>query len=343
MKVGLTGFPGSGKTTVFNAMTGLAVPVGFGGEVHLGTARVSDPRIARLSALYRPKKTTFSEVTFCDLPGEHGSERTGLSPRTLQRLREQDALCLVSGDFSETDESTPVADLTAFHEECLLADLDIASRRLERLRKERGPPLEVGTFERAVEALEDEQPLRSLGDDELHRSFLKGFGMLTDRPLLAIVNVEEQRAAEPLDPTVEAELSRLFARGMALSASVESDIASMPREERDEFLEYVGVEESALDRFIRLAYDTLDLISFFTVGPDEVRAWPIRRGTAAKAAAGTIHSDLERGFIRAEVTPWDDLLECGSEAEAKKAGLMRVEGKSYVLVDGEVMHVRFNV
>ena len=347
MKVGLVGFPGSGKTTVFNSMTGLDAPVGYGGELRLGTVRVPDRRVGQLSALYSPRKTTYAEVTFCDVPGEHGWERSGLSPGSLQRIRDQDVLCLVVGDFGgeghpETS-NDPIAAVTAFHEECLLADLDIASRRSDRLRKERGDAVESAAFEKAVALLEDEVPLRMVPASTLARDPLRGFGLLTDRPLLVVVNVEEARAAEPMADALNKSLVEMGANGISLSASVEADIASMEAEERLVFLDDLGVTEPGIERFIGMAYSALDLISFFTVGPDEVRAWTIRRGTNAKRAAGRIHSDLERGFIRAEVIPWDELLEHGSENAAKRAGDLRIEGRDYVVSDGDVMHVLFNV
>lgn len=341
----MVGFPGSGKTTVFNAMTGLVVPVGYGGELRLGTVAVPDVRLERLAKLYRPRKTTFSEVTFCDVPGEHGRNAKSLSPRALQRLREQDALCLVLGDFEEAgpQHPDPVGDLTAFHEECLLADLEIAARRLERLRKERASVLEIRSFERTVEALEAELPLRTVDENEIQKGFLRGFGMLTGRPLVVILNVDEERAADPLPGDLAKELAGLSADGIVLSAQVEAEIAVLAPHERDEFLESLGVAEPALDRFIRMAHHALELISFFTVGGDEVRAWAVKKGTRAREAAGRVHSDMERGFIRAEITQWDALLEHGSEAQARKAGALRVEGKSHVVEDGDVMHVRFNV
>ena len=345
MKVGLVGFAGSGKTTVFNAMTGLDAPVGYGGESRLGTVRVPDPRVNKLSAMFMPRRTTFADVTFSDVPGEHGAARASLSPRGIHRLREQDALCMVIGDFGVPGAASadPEGDLAAFHHECLFADLEILSRRLDRLRKERADALEIAVFERAVEALEGEEALRTLPANKLNRHMLRGFSMLTDRPLLVVVNVNEERATESIPPPLDAALGELGAAGVVLCAEVEAEIAAMEPLERDGFLEYLGVTEPAINRFIRLAYGALNLISFFTVGPDEVRAWTIAKGTRARQAAGTIHSDMERGFIRAEITPWDALVEHGSESSAKKAGALRVEGKDYVVRDGDVMHVRFNV
>ena len=346
MKVGLVGFPGSGKTTVFNAMTGQDAPVGYGGEVRRAVVRVPDPRLDRLSAIHRPGKTTFANVVFCDIPGEHDSERRGLSTAALQRVRDQEALCLVLRDFDNPAlerAPDPAAELEAFHAECLLADLVFVERWLERARREarRGP--EVAAFERMREALESERPLRLLPRSELNRTLLRGHSLLTDMPLMVVVNREEDEAAEALPDALRSSLARMGAGGMTLSASLEAEIAGLDPADQNEFLREMGLSETALDRFIRAAYELLDLVSFFTVGGDEVRAWTVRRGTRARRAAGKIHSDMERGFIRAEVIPYQVFAEHGSERAVKAAGRLRVEGKDYVVRDGDLLHVLFNV
>ena len=346
MKVGLVGFAGSGKTTVFNTMTGLTVPTGYGGELRLGTVKVPDERIDALSKIFSPKKTTYAEIVFCDVPGEHGAGHKGLSRNALQQIRDQEVLCLVVRAFpNPTLESdpAPAADLEAFHTECVLADLELVERRLDRAKKDKPDPLELAAFELMKETLEHELPLRSLPPAALNRDYLKGYSMLTDRPLLIALNRSEQEAAQPLPDTITGRLSQLHAAGLVLSASVEAEIATMDPADRPAFLEDLGLQESALTRFIRTAHGLLDLISFFTVGPDEVRAWPIRRGTFARAAAGKIHSDLERGFIRAEVIPYDVFTKFGSEQAVKDAGRLQIEGKDYVVADGDIVHIRFAV
>ncbi len=346
MKIGLVGFAGSGKTTVFNAMTGLDVPVGFGGEVRLGTVKVPDARIDALSEIFSPRKTTYAEITFCDIPGEHGADKKGLSPRALQQIRDQEALCLVIRDFDSPALSgapDPAGDLEAFHAECVLADLEIVERRVARARKEGASAPEVATFERMRAALEHERPLRSLDATELDRSYTRGYGLLTDRPLLVALNRDERRAAEPLRPELAVRIGSLDAAGLVLSAALEAEIAGLEAVDQAAFLADLGLEESALARFIRTAYGLLDLISFFTVGPDEVRAWTIRRGTNARKAAGRIHTDLERGFIRAEVIPYAVFMEHGAETAVKEAGRLQVEGKDYIVSDGDILHVRFAV
>jgi ribosome-binding ATPase len=346
MKVGLVGFAGSGKTTVFNTMTGLAVPTGFGGEVRLGTVKVPDERIDTLSGIFKPKKTTYAEIVFCDVPGEHGAERKGLSRKALQQIRDQEVLCLVLRAFPNPaleGEPDPAGDLEAFHTECLLADLDLVMRRLDRAKKDKPDPLELAAFELMKATLEQELPLRSLTAQALNRDYLRAYAFLTDRPLMIALNRSEQEATQPLPPALTARLAQLHAAGLVLSASVEAEIAQMDPADRAAFLDDLGLKESALTRFIRTAYGLLDLISFFTVGPDEVRAWPIRRGATAKAAAGRIHSDLERGFIRAEVIPYAVFMQHGSEQAVKDAGLLQIEGKDYVVADGDILHIRFNI
>ena len=346
MKVGLVGFAGSGKTTVFNTMTGLTVPVGYGGELRLGTVKVPDERIDTLSKIFSPKKTTYAEIVFCDVPGEHGADHKGLSRKAMQQIRDQEVLCLVLRAFPNPaleSAPDPAADFEAFHTECLLADLDLVERRLDRAKKDKPDPLELAAFELMKTTLEHELPLRSLPPAALNRDYLKGYSMLTDRPLMIALNRSEQEAAQPMPDGLTARLKALHAAGLVLSASVEAEIAAMDAADRPAFLEDLGLKESALTRVIRTAHGLLDLISFFTVGPDEVRAWPIRRGTAARAAAGKIHSDLERGFIRAEVMPYQVFMQFGSEHAMKEAGRLQLEGKDYIVSDGDILHIRFNV
>ena len=346
MRFVLAGFAGSGKTTLFNAMTGLDVPVGYGGEIRVGTVRVPDPRVDLLSRAYTPKKTTHATVNLKDVPGEYAARSGVLSPAALQQIRDREALCLVLRDFVNPALDAapdPLADLRAFHDECVLSDLGIAERRLDRARKERADVQEIGAFETAVAALEGGRALRQVSRDKLYRGFLKGYGLLTDLPLLAAVNVDEDRAGEPLDPELTAGIAEMGGAGMVLSARVEAEIAALDPEDQAEFLEDMGLAEPTLDRFIRAAYSLMDLISFFTVGPEDVHAWTIRRGMVARRAAGRIHSDMERGFIRAEIIPYEVFAEFGSEQAVKDAGRMRVEGKEYVVADGDIMYVRFNV
>lgn len=346
MKIGLVGFAGSGKTTVFNAITGLDVPVGFGGEVRLGTVKVPDQRIDQLSRVFSPQKTTYADMSFCDIPGEHGAEKMGISPGTLQHIQHQDALCLVLRDFPNPaldSDPNPMEDLDAFHTECIFADLITVEKRLDRLRKERADIQEITTFETIKEALERGDPIRSVSEDKISRVYLRGFNLLTDKILIVALNRDEGRANSSLPSHLKAHLSDLGAAGFLLSASVEAEIAGLDVEDQAIFIRDLGLEEPVLARLIKTTYSLLDLISFFTVGEDEVRAWTIARGTKARAAAGRIHSDLERGFIRAEIIPYDIFMEYGSEQAVKDAGCLQVEGKEYVVADGDIMNVRFNL
>ncbi len=345
MKIGLVGFPQSGKSTVFSALTGLAVETGYGGradKVHLGSVKVPDPRVDALARLYDPKKTTYAEITFTDLGGGHGE---GIDRKALNDMRSVDALCQVLRAFPDAagEQGDPLSELVGLETETILADLEIVEQRAARLRKDRSDPRELELLERVQAALEDETPARRLGLGEDERKQLSGYSLLTLKPLLLVLNVAEERAAG--DPP-EAIAAAARERGLGLvvlSAQVEMDIAQMEASEQQEFLESLGLAEPAAHRFIRAAFELIDLVSMLTAGPDECRAWPIPRGTPAPRAAGKIHSDIERGFIRAEVVPWQELVERGSEAACKEAGVLRVEGKDYVVLDGDVVHFRFNV
>ena len=213
MKIGLVGFAGSGKTTVFNTMTGLHVPVGYGGELRLAVVRVPDERIDALAKIFHPKKTTYAEMSFCDVPGEHGADKKGLSAKALQQIRDQDALCLVVRDFvnpAEEGAANPLRDLENFHTECVFADLEIIERRIDRARKENAPKLEIAVFETMKASLEDGRPLRLLSEAELHRGPLRGYGFLTDKALLVALNRDESRAADAMPlGQVEDELRRI--------------------------------------------------------------------------------------------------------------------------------------
>jgi len=351
MKIGLVGFPGSGKTTVFNALTGLSAdtgPAGARSKANVGVVKVPDPRIDALSALFKPKRTVYAEVRFSDVPGNPGAGSRGLDATTLTAMRDVDAMAQVVRGFLDPLAGTPpraVGELADFEAETLLADTDVTERRLARLRKgERAAfPREQELLERIHAHLEAERPLRSLDLAETEWTGFGGFGFLSRKPMMAVLNVAESEAATELPPEVREFCAPRGTAALVLSAPVEAEVAQLAREERAAFARELGLAEPAQDRFIREAYALLDLISFFTVGPDEVRAWTIRRGTAAQQAAGKIHSDIERGFIRAEVVEHGELLRLGTEAKAREAGKLRLEGKEYVVKDGDVAHFRFNV
>jgi len=348
MKIGLVGFPGSGKTTVFNALTGLTAETGYGaarpGTKNLGVVRVPDVRVERLSALYHPKKTTFAEVTFCDIAG--GTGVRDLDRGVLNTMREMEALCQVIRAFENPalatgpDALREIQDLQA---ETVIADLEIAEKRLQRLRKEHGNPHEVRLMERIVAHLEQEHGLRTLALDDGEKRLVSGYQFLTLKPLLMVLNVAEEAVTDPVPEALASAATNLDTGIVPLSAQVEMEIGQMPERERGEFYEAMGVEVPARTRFLAAAFELLQLITMLTAGPDECRAWPVHAGSAAPRAAGKIHSDIERGFIRAEVIRWEDLVELGSEAHCREAGKLRVEGKEYIVQDGDVVHFRFNV
>jgi GTP-binding protein YchF len=345
MKIGLVGLPGCGKSTVFGALTGLEVETGYGsrsGKANIGVVKVPDPRVDALAELYEPKKTIYAETTFTDLGA--GSD-TGFDRGVLNAMRNVDALCQVLRAFDDGsgDPPNPVAALEDLATESVLADLEIVEQRAARLAKDRSNPAELELLQRIQRGLEAEQPIRAMELRPEERKLISAYSFLTQKPLLGVLNVEEAAVADepPAEIACAAE-----ARGLGLivlSARVEMDIAQMSPVEQREFLASLGLVAPARDRFVRAAWSLLGLISMLTVGEDECRAWPVPAGSLAPHAAGKIHSDIERGFIRAEVVPWQDLIELGSEAKCREAGRLRVEGKSYVIRDGDVVNFRFNV
>jgi hypothetical protein len=344
MKIGLVGYPGSGKSTVFGALTGLEVGPGGAERARVGVVKVPDPRVDALAAIFEPRKKTYAEITFTDLGGGRGA---GIDRKALDAMRPLDALCQVVRAFPDAagEPAQPLREIEGLAAETLLADLEVVEQRLARLAKERGPQREreQELLARVQRALESEQAVRQMGLAAEERKALAGYALLTQKPLLLVLNVAEEDVAKPAPAEVEAAAR---ARGLGLvvlSARVEMDIAQMEPGEQAGFLASLGLAEPASHRFIRAAYELLDLVSMLTAGPDECRAWPVPRGTPAPRAAGKIHSDIERGFIRAEVVPWQDLVELGSEARCREAGRLRVEGKSYLVQDGDVVHFRFNV
>jgi len=350
MKNGLVGFPGCGKSTVFNALTGLAAETGYGaarGKTNLGAVKVPDARVDALAELFHPKKTTYAEITFCDVavaptPGQG----KGLDEQVLRAMREVDALCHVVRGFAGAagEAAQPLSEAKDFEIEMNLSDLILIETRLERVKKDKTKVDEKVLLEKLKAHLDAGEPLRSLeglGLGDL--TAMSGFRFLTQKPLMLILNVPEDQVARPApdDLTQYAQQSGLGL--VVLAGMVEMDIAQMAPEDQKDFVASLGVTEPAVGRFIRAAYALSDLISFLTAGEDECRAWPLRKGSSAHKAAGKIHSDIERGFIRAEVMRWEDLVKLGSEAKCREAGKLRLEGKEYVVSDGDVINFRFNV
>ncbi len=349
MKVGIAGFPGAGKTTIFNALTGLSAEVGLGAAArskpNRGVIKVPDPRVDALAELYSPRKTTYAEISFVDFPDPPG-EVGRLDPQVVSQMREVEALAEVVRAFDDPAQARPadpVRDMESFRTELIVADLAVIERRLERLRKEKGHERERALLERLREALESERELRSVELSAEDEREISGFGFLSRKPRLVVLNVAEDRLAAGVPAEVAAAAARMGLTVLPISGRLEREMAELEAADRRALEADLGVEESARDRFLRACYALLDLISFLTAGEDEVRAWTIRRGDRAPTAAGKVHSDIERGFIRAEVVAFEDLRRLGSEARCREAGKLRVEGKDYVVADGDVIHFRFHV
>lgn len=355
MRLGIIGLPQAGKTTLFNALTRGDRPVTSGGTrfaVHSADVNVPDLRADRLAGLFDPQKTTYTRVTYLDIAGLDGSAKESFSGALLNQLSQVNAFVLVvrcfddpavSHPFGEID---PQRDLEAMAGELLLNDQIMVERKLERLaeEKKRGGgkekarlERETAAFERLKAALEAGEPLRDLDLAPEELKSLSGYGFLTLKPALVVLNLAEGQELP------EVNFPHRQSRVIGLQGRLEMDLAQLPPEEAAEYLHEYGIQEPGLDRVIRLSHDLLGLISFFTVGPDEVRAWTVRRGATAQEAAGVIHSDLQKGFIRAEVIAWDELLALGGLSAARSAGKLRLEGKDYIVRDGEIVHVRFNV
>ena len=357
MKIGLVGLPKSGKTTLFNLLTGSSVATARydtgRAELHTGVARVPDPRVDVLRGLFNPKKTTYATFEVVDLAGIAKGERAGLETK---EFRNADALLHVVRAFADEALGAPEPrrDIEALETELLLADLEVVERRLERLEasiKKQRKDAELKERELLVRlqaALEAERPLRAetLTPDE--DKLLRGFTFLSAKPIFHIVNLDEKaiaggdRVVDTFGLTDVA--SRPRTRVGWVSAVIETEIARLEGDEQQAFLADLGLAEPAIRRLLRECFALLGLVSFFTVGDDEVRAWPIPAGTRAQDAAGVVHSDIARGFIRAEVNGYDELIAVGgSFAELRARGQLRLEGKDYVVRDGEICHFRFNV
>ncbi|HPF69680.1 MAG TPA: DUF933 domain-containing protein [Candidatus Krumholzibacteria bacterium] len=351
MQIGLIGVKYTGKTTLFNSITGAGLPTGQGGvDPHRAVGRVPDPRLDRLTAMFHPKRTVHAQVEWVDVPGfEGGAGADGAreSTRFLEHARRVDALAVVVRCFSSAfGAPEPADELQTLLLELILADLQIVENRLDKMTKDKqrlgkvANPLEPPMMERFKEQLESERPLRDLELNPDEKKIAAGYAFLTQKPLIVVLNHGEGDEA-PADAVAAA--TAAGAEVVALCASIEAELAELAPDEAAEFLADLGIAEPAVNRMIRAAYHALNYHSFFTVGPDECRAWAVRRGATAPEAAGVIHSDLQRGFIRAETTAYDDLIAAGTLAAAKAANKVRLEGKAYVVQDGDILEIRFSV
>ena len=360
MQVAIIGLPNSGKTTLFNALTGAGVETNsFSSgriEPHRATVKVPDSRVERLNAIYRPKKTRLAEVQYVDIGGigDPETENNGLSPEVLHHIGSADALLHVVPAFEKNHVAHPMGsidisrDVAIVEAELMLSDLLLIERRLERLpkeiRKASGSERTDKLFEqellgRLTKALESDQPIRDLDLTEAEEKLLRGYNLLSKKPILLVLNIGEDQITDP--PHFEFPCKRSSV--VALSAQVEAELIQLGDEDAQEFMEALGITASARDSVLTLSYELLGLISFLTVGEDEVRAWTIRCGMTAPEAGGVIHSDIQRGFIRAEVVAYERLVTAGTMVAAKKRGWVRLEGKEYVVQDGDVSNFLFNV
>ena len=356
MKIGLIGLPKSGKTSLFNLLTGQSVATssfGASRELHVGIARVPDPRVDRLTTLFKPKKTTLASFEVVDLAGITKGERQGLDAK---EFRNADALLHVVRAFPDAGgaAAVPRSDIVDLETELILADLEVVERRLERLEaslKKKPNPLEQkeqAVLQRLTPALEAETPLRAVPLAEDEARLIRGFTFLSQKPILHCLNLDEKEVARGASLVESFGLAALDGRPGTrfgwVSAVIEAEVAQLAGEEQAAFLADLGLSEPALRRVLTDCYALLGLISFVTVGEDEVRAWSVPRGTRAQDAAAAIHSDIARGFIRAEVVGYDELIAAdGSMATVRERGQFRLEGKDYVVADGEICHFRFNV
>lgn len=355
MRLGIIGFSQSGKTTIFNALTRGEVPTTFSagrGEVHAGIVQVPDLRLDRLVEIYNPKKTTPARIEYLDIAGLDGSAgQSGMSGALLNELAKLDAFLHIVRCFEDDNVAhhkgslNPERDIAAMATELLLSDLMAVERKLERLtdehkkggRDKSAIEREQALFQRLQEALSDEVPLRTLEFTIDEQKILSGYSLLTFKPVMVVLNLGEGQAA----PNVES--AAKHSRVVALQGKLEMEIAQLPPEEAEVFLQEYGIEELSLFSIIRESYELLGQQTFFTGGEQEVHAWTVPRKIKARQAAGFIHTDLERGFIRAEVISFADMDSLGSEAAAREHGKLRVEGKEYAVQDGDVILVRFNV
>ena len=364
MKLGIVGLPNVGKSTLFNAITNAGAQSANYPfctiEPNVGVVAVPDKRLDKLAEMYDPEKYTPASIEFVDIAGlvKGASKGEGLGNKFLSNIRECDAVvhvvrCFENDDIIHVEGSIdPQRDIDTINLELILSDLEILDRRIDKAMKmvkaDKKYRADVDFFNRVKAVLEEGKPARCVECSEDEAALLSEVALLTNKPIIYAANMSEDDFANGIEnnegyKAVQAVALSEGAGVLPICAQIEADIVEMDKEEKELFLSDMGLEESGLDRLIRECYSLLGLISYLTAGKPEVRAWTIKKGTKAPQAAGKIHSDFERGFIRAEVIAFDDLMACGSMAAAKEKGLVRSEGKEYVMKDGDIVLFRFNV
>lgn len=358
LSCGLIGLPTVGKTTFFNLLTGLGADTSRfmspRKDTNRGTATVPDPRVDFLSSSYRPRKTTYAQIEVVDVPGL--VRGAGQGDGFLTGVREVDALVYILRAFTNPEvlhvdgSVDPWRDLQGLNLELILADLDLVEKRRERIGQAKKikpeQERELGLLARCAAVLEAEKFLSGEEFTPEEETIVANLGFLTRKPVILVANVDEEQLAGGhylQDAEIAAYAAAEGKPLLVVSARAEAEISQLAPEDQPAFLDDLGITEPGLVRLARAMYEILGLVSFFTVGEDEVKAWTIRRDTPARKAAGKVHSDIERGFIRAEVISYDDLAACGSMARAREKGLVRLEGKDYIIRDGDIVHFRFNV
>ncbi|MFC1528638.1 DUF933 domain-containing protein [Candidatus Latescibacterota bacterium] len=350
MKTGITGLPYSGKTTLFCALTGQnyeSLP--HGKDIHIGTVMVPDERLGKLYEMFKPKKKTHTTMEYFDVAGHTVRQSKTMEPNVLQTFKNANSLVVVLDAFNQGADSR--GDFDKIIEEFALNDLVVVSNRLDRLEKELRSVKhdehmpEKAVLEKCRDMLESEGVLGDLEFGTEEEKIIKDFQFLSLKPLLIVINISEAELSSGAAGECEKQFDEISnVMCTSICTEIEMEIALLDMNDRPAFLESMGIKETALEKVIRLSYESLGLISFFTAGgADEVRAWTVRKGTSARECAGVIHSDMERGFIRAEVVSFDDIMSSGSFKTAREKGLLRVEGKSYVVQDGDIVTILFNV